>query len=136
MVKGAPAPGEQGEPSFAQAAQRAQDSVAGAGIDIQFPPVSGLFDRHIDADASAVVAEVGQGRGGGTAPLRSGPPPGGWIQLSSGLLYIAAVVPRLHCTRTRLRRDRRSHVILRIGVTRTYPEAATDAKASTWFDGE
>jgi hypothetical protein len=40
VLQGAPAAGEQGEPAFAQAAQRALEGVAGASVDIQFPPVS------------------------------------------------------------------------------------------------
>jgi hypothetical protein len=45
VPQGAPAAGEQGEPAFAQAAQRALDGVAGAGIDVQFPPIGGLLNR-------------------------------------------------------------------------------------------
>ena len=43
--------------------------VAGAGIDVEVPPVGGLLDRDVDADAGAVVAGVGQGgqAGGGGA---------------------------------------------------------------------
>jgi hypothetical protein len=51
--------GEQGESAFAQAAQRAQQGVAGAGADIEFPPAGRLPDR--DMDAGAVVARVGEG---------------------------------------------------------------------------
>ena len=61
VLEGAPALGEQGEPAFAQAAQRALESVAGAGIDIEFAPVCGLFDGDVDAYSGAVVAGVGQG---------------------------------------------------------------------------
>jgi hypothetical protein len=43
VAQGAPAAGEQGEPAFAQAAQRTLDGVAGAGIDIQFPPAVGCL---------------------------------------------------------------------------------------------
>src|SRR6266536_942047 len=69
VLEGAPALVEQGEPAFAQAAQGSLEGVAGAGIDIQFPPVGGLFDGHVDADSGAVVAGVGQGgqSGGGGA---------------------------------------------------------------------
>ena len=49
VLEGAPALAEQGEPAFAQAAQRPLDGVAGAGIDIQFPAVCGLFDGDVDA---------------------------------------------------------------------------------------
>jgi hypothetical protein len=45
VLKGAPAAGEQGEPAFAQAAQGAEQRVAGAGIDIKVPPAGGLLDR-------------------------------------------------------------------------------------------
>jgi hypothetical protein len=61
VLKGAPAAGEQGEPAFAQAAQGAEQRVAGAGIDIEVPPAGGLLDRDADADARAVVAGVGEG---------------------------------------------------------------------------
>src|SRR5438094_829173 len=60
VLEGAPALVEQGEPAFAQAAQRTLDGVAGAGIDVEFPPVSGLFDGDVDANAGAVVAGVSQ----------------------------------------------------------------------------
>src|ERR1700748_2245336 len=60
VPEGAPALVEQGEPAFAQAAKRALDGVAGAGVDVEFASVSGLFGRHMDADAGAVVAGVGQ----------------------------------------------------------------------------
>jgi hypothetical protein len=43
VLKGAPAAGEQGEPAFAQAAQGAEQRVAGAGIDIKVPPAGGLL---------------------------------------------------------------------------------------------
>ena len=61
VLKGAPAAGEQGEPAFAQAAQGAEQRVAGAGIDIEVPPAGGLLDRDAEADARAVVAGVGEG---------------------------------------------------------------------------
>jgi len=51
VAQGTPPAGEQGEPSFPQAAQGALDRVAGTGIDIQFPPAGGLPDRDQDADA-------------------------------------------------------------------------------------
>jgi hypothetical protein len=59
VAEGAPAAGEQGEPAFAQATQGTLDGVAGAGIDIQFPPASGLFYGDEDADARILVAGVG-----------------------------------------------------------------------------
>src|SRR6266480_1351742 len=67
VLEGAPAAGEKGEPAFAQAAQGALDGVAGAGADIEVPPIGGLFDGHVDAHSGAVVAGVGQGgqSGGG-----------------------------------------------------------------------
>ena len=63
VPQGAPAAGEQGEPAFAQAAHRALDGIAGAGVDMQFPPAGGLFDRDVDTDAGALVpgsASVGR----------------------------------------------------------------------------
>src|SRR5207237_241749 len=47
VLEGAPALVEQGEPSFAQAAQRALDGVAGAGADIEIPPICGLYHRSM-----------------------------------------------------------------------------------------
>ena len=41
VLQGAPAAGEQGEPAFAEAAQRAENRVAGACADIEFPPICG-----------------------------------------------------------------------------------------------
>src|SRR5271170_1278878 len=61
VAEGAPAAGEQGEPAFAEAAQRALEGVARTSIDIEFPPVCGLSDGHADADSGAVVAGVGEG---------------------------------------------------------------------------
>jgi hypothetical protein len=76
VLEGAPAAGEQGESAFALAAQGTLDGVAGAGIDIQFLPAGGLFDGDVDAEASAVIAEVGEGRqvrcGGGVVQRRQG----------------------------------------------------------------
>jgi hypothetical protein len=74
VLQDAPALVEQGEPAFAQAAQRALDGVSGAATGIQFPPVSRLFDRHVDADVGAVVAKVGKGRQaiGGRGPVQRG----------------------------------------------------------------
>jgi hypothetical protein len=60
VLEGAPALVEQGEPAFAEAAQGPLDGVAGAGADVQFPAVGGLFGWRVDADAGAVVAGVGQ----------------------------------------------------------------------------
>src|SRR5260370_7919307 len=67
VLEGAQALVEQGEPAFAQAAKRPLEGVAGAGIDIEVAPIGGLFDGHVDAYSSAVVAGVGQGgqSGGG-----------------------------------------------------------------------
>ena len=61
MLEGAPAPGEQGEPAFAQAAEGPEQRVTGAGIDIEVPAVGGMLDRDVNADPGAVVAGVGQG---------------------------------------------------------------------------
>src|SRR5258708_31834953 len=72
VLQGAPAAGEQGDPAFAEAAQRALDGVAGAGIDIGFPAVCGLLDRDVHPDARAVVAGISKGwqagRGGPGQP--------------------------------------------------------------------
>jgi Sulfate permease family len=54
--------GEQRESAFAQAAQRALEGVAGAGADIEFPPVCGLRDGDVDADARTAVAVFYQHR--------------------------------------------------------------------------
>ena len=61
VLEGPPAASEQGESAFAQAAQRAEQCVAGAGIDIEVPPVCGLPCRDMDADSGAVVSRIGQG---------------------------------------------------------------------------
>jgi len=53
VLQGPPAAGEQGEPAFSAAAQRALEGVTGAGIDIGLPPVCGSPDRDVDADAGA-----------------------------------------------------------------------------------
>ena len=57
-------------------AYRAEQGLAGAGINIEFPPAGGLFDRDMDADAGAVVTGVGEGgqigRGGGVAERGQG----------------------------------------------------------------
>jgi len=60
MLECSPAAGEQGEPAFAETAQRAQQHV-GAGVDVEFGAVGGLLDRGEHADAGAVVSVVGQG---------------------------------------------------------------------------
>lgn len=60
-LEGALALCEQGEAAFSQAAQGAQERVAGAGVEVEGPTVGGLFDRGENADAGAVVAGVGQG---------------------------------------------------------------------------
>ena len=71
VLEGAPAAGEQDEPAFAQAAHRALDGIAGAGIDIQFPPACGLFDRDVDAappyPGQLAWARPGRQRGRGRA---------------------------------------------------------------------
>jgi hypothetical protein len=41
VLKGAPATGEQGEPAFAEAAQRAQQGIAGSGADVEVLAASG-----------------------------------------------------------------------------------------------
>ena len=61
VLEGSPPAGEQGEPAFAQAAQRSLERVAGAGIDIEFAPACGLLHRDMDPDARALIAGVGQG---------------------------------------------------------------------------
>ena len=75
VLEGAPAAGEQGEPPFAQAAQRALDGVARAGIDVGFLAAGRLPDGNQDADAGAFIAGIGQGgqaRGGGTVKRGQG----------------------------------------------------------------
>ena len=56
VLEGAPAAGEQREAAFAQAARRAEQRAAGAGIDIEVPLVGGLPGGDVDADARAVVS--------------------------------------------------------------------------------
>ena len=65
MLQGAPAAGEQGEPALAETAQRPEQRVAGAGIDIEDPSACGLLDRDVNADACAVVS--GSARAGSPA---------------------------------------------------------------------
>ena len=73
VVEGAPAAGEQGESAFAEAAQGPLDGVAGAGVDIEFPPAGWLFDRNEDANSGAVVAGVGEsGQAGGSGVVEDG----------------------------------------------------------------
>jgi hypothetical protein len=57
-----PAAGEQGEPAFAQAAQRPLDAIAGAGIAIEVLAAGRLAHRDVDADPSSVVSRADQGR--------------------------------------------------------------------------
>src|ERR1035441_2388591 len=59
---GPPARGQQGEPPLAEAAQRAQQRVAGAGVKIGFPAARWLPYRDVDAVACAFVPGVGQHR--------------------------------------------------------------------------
>ena len=47
VAQGAPAAGEQGEPAFSQAAQRALDGVAGSGIDIEVLPDRGTYSPSV-----------------------------------------------------------------------------------------
>lgn len=60
MPQGAPAPGEQSEATFAEAAQAAQQHVVGAGVRVEHLAVGGLFDWGEYTDARTVVAVVGQ----------------------------------------------------------------------------
>src|SRR5262249_47883809 len=60
VLQGAPAAGEQGEPSFPEAAQGALEGVAGTGIDVKFPAAGRLPDGNHDADACALIAGVGR----------------------------------------------------------------------------
>jgi hypothetical protein len=46
VVKGAPAAGEQGEPSFSEAAKRTLQGVAGAGSDVKFPAAAITSSRY------------------------------------------------------------------------------------------
>ena len=67
------AAGEQRESAFAQAAQTALEGVAGASADIELPPVCGLLDGDVDADARAVIAGVSEGgQPGGGGPVQRG----------------------------------------------------------------
>jgi hypothetical protein len=80
VVEGAPSAGEQGEPSFSQAAQGALDRVASPRIDIEFPPGSGLPHGDQDADARTFIAWIGQGSqagGGGSVKRGKGVGAGG-----------------------------------------------------------
>src|SRR6266487_3811789 len=73
VLEGAPALVEQGEPAFTEAAQGPLEGVAGAGINIEVPPICGLFDGHVDAYSGAVVAGVGQGgQSGGSGVVEGG----------------------------------------------------------------
>ena len=65
---------------------RALDGVAGAGIDVEFPAASGLFDRNQDADARAVISGVGQG----------GQARGGCLVERAGRVWVRAAV--MSCT--------------------------------------
>src|SRR5437764_13440140 len=68
VVEGAPPAGEQGEPSFPQAAQGTLEGIAGTGIDVKFAAARWLPDGNQDSDARAVITGVGQGgqAGGGS----------------------------------------------------------------------
>ena len=57
-LHGAPAAGDQGERAFAEAAQRAEQGVAGTGTDIGVLPAGRQPDRGVDADADAVATTV------------------------------------------------------------------------------
>jgi hypothetical protein len=82
-LQGASALGHQSEAPFAQAAQRAQQRVAGPGIQVKLPAACWPLYRDMDAAACAFVPGVGQWpasparatstRPGGTAPT---PAPG------------------------------------------------------------
>jgi len=75
VAKGAAPAGEQGEPSFPEAAQGALEGVAGTGIDVRFPAAGWLPGGNHDADARALIAGVGQGgqaHGGRRAERRQG----------------------------------------------------------------
>jgi WD40 repeat protein len=58
VLEGSPPAGEQGEPAFAQAAQRSLEGVAGTGIDIEFAPACGLLHRDMDPGARALFEPV------------------------------------------------------------------------------
>src|SRR5271154_2099023 len=73
VLQDPPAAGEQGEPSFSQAAQGTLDGVAGLGIDIKLSAAGWLFDGNQDPDPRAVVAGVGQGgQASGGGPVERG----------------------------------------------------------------
>jgi hypothetical protein len=83
-LQGASALGHQSEAPFAQAAQRAQQRVAGPGIQVKLPAACWPLYRDMDAAACAFVPGVGQWpasparatstRPGGTAPTPRRPP--------------------------------------------------------------
>jgi len=111
VLQGAPSAGEQGEPSFSQAAQGTLDGVPGTGIDIKLLAAGCLFDGNQDRDARAVVAGVGQGgQGSSGGPVEGGQGVGvddlafdAWatlraITVRAGCGYWAA--PRLSARRT------------------------------------
>jgi hypothetical protein len=59
-LEGAPAALEQGEPAFAAAPDRADQHVAGQGIDIEGRAVAAGLGRDGDGRAGAVAAGVGR----------------------------------------------------------------------------
>ncbi len=61
VLQGAPTLGEQGESTFAEAAQTAQQRVVGPVVRVQPLGSDGLFDRGMHPDAGPLVAAVGQG---------------------------------------------------------------------------
>jgi hypothetical protein len=66
-----PAAGEQGEPAFAQAAQRPLEGVAGAGIDIEALAAGRLAHRDVDADPG-VAEEPGMAEPPDQMPAAAG----------------------------------------------------------------
>jgi hypothetical protein len=62
VLEGSPPLCEQGEPSFAAAAQVAQECVARARVGIEFLVPGGVLEGDEDSDSGALIAAVGEGR--------------------------------------------------------------------------
>ncbi len=61
VPEGSPPSDEQGEATLTQAAQRPQQHVAGAGVEVELGAVGGLLDRGVYPDPGAFVAGIGEG---------------------------------------------------------------------------
>src|SRR5215218_5145992 len=62
VFESGPAFGEESESAFADAAQRAQEGVVGAVVEMELVAVGGLLERDVDTVTCAFIAEVGQDR--------------------------------------------------------------------------